>query len=332
MSFIEHGVNFMQRNINHNMMVCRGIAAFLVVLEHSILRYPINLREQAEWCVILGNIINSFHMPLFFLLSGYFTSRKGMDNPKGWLVQHAKKLLLPYLVMGIVDMMPRILLQNIVNNPSNIGDSIINIVFYGGYFWFLITMFCVQLLAAIAVSCGKLNFLVGISVVLVVATRLVHFPDLFCINQTADYLFFYLLGGVYRKSETKALQNKAALNISSIAIFLLFSWQGNQWANIVVALAASWLTLQVSKYIASQKCMFLFEAAGKYSLQIYLFNGVTLGVTRMVMISLGITDPLALVLGNTFLVLLAETIGIFVLKKLPGLPILFGLQSQYGGK
>lgn len=300
-------MNFMQRNINHNMMVCRGIAAFLVVLEHSILRYPINLREQAEWCVILGNIINSFHMPLFFLLSGYFTSRKGMDNPKGWLVQHAKKLLLPYLVMGIVDMMPRILLQNIVNNPSNIGDSIINIVFYGGYFWFLITMFCVQLLAAIAVSCGKLNFLVGISVVLVVATRLVHFPDLFCINQTAYYLFFYLLGGVYRKSETKALQNKAALNISSIAIFLLFSWQGNQWANI-------------------------FEAAGKYSLQIYLFNGVTLGVTRMVMISLGITDPLALVLGNTFLVLLAETIGIFVLKKLPGLPILFGLQSQYGGK
>ena len=316
------------KETKHNLMACRGIAAFLVVLEHSIIRYPIDLRAQAEWCVILGNLINSFHMPLFFLLSGYFTSTKGLGSPQEWLAKHAKRLLLPYLVMGMVDMMPRLLLQSLVNNPSNIQDSLIDIIFYGGYFWFLIAMFLVQLVAAVGVSCGQRKLLFGISVVLMISTRLVSFPDLFCINQAAYYLFFYLLGGYYREFEEWAARKQVLLNIVSALVFVLFGWMGNHWANILVAIAASWLTLQLATQLTRKGKNAVLEAAGKYSLQIYLFNGITLGVARTLLVRIGVTSPLILIVGNTALVLLAETIGIFILKQLPGIPVLFGMQTE----
>lgn len=316
------------KETKHNLMACRGIAALLVVLEHSIIRYPIDLRAQAQWCVILGNVINSFHMPLFFLLSGYFTSTKGIGSPREWLIKHAKRLLLPYFVMGMVDMLPRLLLQSLVHNPSNVRDSLVDIIFYGGYFWFLIAMFLVQLVAAVGVSCGKRNLLFGFSVVLVVATRLISFPELFCINQASYYLFFYLLGGYYRDFERQATQKQVLLNVGSTLVFVLFSWTGNRWANVLVAVAASWLTLQLATWLTRRGKNIVLEAAGKYSLQIYLFNGITLGVARTLFVRIGITSPLALIVGNTVLVLLAETIGIFILKQLPGVPVLFGIQTE----
>ena len=48
----------------------RGFAIFLVVLGHSIIVFPINL-HQTTWCMYLYDLIYSFHMPLFFAISGY---------------------------------------------------------------------------------------------------------------------------------------------------------------------------------------------------------------------------------------------------------------------
>lgn len=48
----------------------RGFATFLVILGHSIIVYPINLHE-IPWCNVLYEFISSFHMPLFFVISGF---------------------------------------------------------------------------------------------------------------------------------------------------------------------------------------------------------------------------------------------------------------------
>lgn len=54
----------------------RGFAAFLVVLGHSIIVFPVNLHE-IPWCKYLYDTIYSFHMPLFFAISGYCFSMRG---------------------------------------------------------------------------------------------------------------------------------------------------------------------------------------------------------------------------------------------------------------
>ena len=50
--------------------IMRGLAIFLVVLGHAIIVYPINLHE-ITWCKTLHDLIYSFHMELFFVISGW---------------------------------------------------------------------------------------------------------------------------------------------------------------------------------------------------------------------------------------------------------------------
>ena len=321
------------KQVNHNLMTCRGIAAFLVVLEHSIIRYPIDLRAQAQWCVVLSNFINSFHMPLFFILSGYLTSVQKIDSPANWLQKHCKRLLLPCFAMGVVDMLPRLFLQSFVHNPSNIQNSILNILLYGGYFWFLIAMFLVQAVTGLWVTYGNRNALFAISAVLMIATRFFAFPQLFRIDQASYYLFFYLLGGYYREYEKRILKHNQLIGCASFLLVVTLGWIGNRFTNILVAVAACWLAIQLSTWITACGKNRLLELAGQYSLQIYLFNGMTLGVSRTVLVRLGLTNPLLLIVGNTILVLVMEAIAIFILKQLPAIAVLFGMRREkQGGK
>ena len=54
----------------------KGIAILLVLLGHSIIFMPINLME-ITWCSILYKYIYIFHMPLFFIISGFLYNYKG---------------------------------------------------------------------------------------------------------------------------------------------------------------------------------------------------------------------------------------------------------------
>lgn len=66
------------------------IGIFFVILGHN---------EVANKGI--ENWILTFHMPLFFLLSGYFV--KGDPEPfRSWLAKYAKRLLVPYLFFHLV--------------------------------------------------------------------------------------------------------------------------------------------------------------------------------------------------------------------------------------
>lgn len=69
--------------------VAKGIGIYLVVLAHC--------------CgdSLMGNLINSFHMPLFFFLSGLFLFRKE-ETFRHFVVKKAKSLLFPCLLFGII--------------------------------------------------------------------------------------------------------------------------------------------------------------------------------------------------------------------------------------
>ena len=74
----------------------RGIAILVVYLGHSLLYHPIDMQALYPWCQTLGTSIESFNMPLFFVLSGYLfaKSNRGVkEQYKG----KVKRLLIPYL-------------------------------------------------------------------------------------------------------------------------------------------------------------------------------------------------------------------------------------------
>ena len=73
---------------------CKGIAIFLVVLGHV-------LEKSMHQMNSLYDFIYLFHMPFFFMLSGYLAWRvKRFDF--SFFKKKARTLLLPYIVVGLL--------------------------------------------------------------------------------------------------------------------------------------------------------------------------------------------------------------------------------------
>ena len=73
----------------------KGFAILLVVLGHCI-----QFREpdyDSNW---LFRIIYSFHMPLFFIISGYVSHQNDIQI-ESLVTKRAKQLLLPYFIWGL---------------------------------------------------------------------------------------------------------------------------------------------------------------------------------------------------------------------------------------
>ena len=78
--------------------IAKGIAILAVILGHSAIEA--NLFMPHRTAQIIVSICFSFHMPLFFLISGYLYNPKGTIKEE--LYKDLKTLLLPYLIYQFI--------------------------------------------------------------------------------------------------------------------------------------------------------------------------------------------------------------------------------------
>jgi fucose 4-O-acetylase-like acetyltransferase len=132
------------------------------------------------WLVILGHmhipgdfikIIYSFHMPLFFFISGYLEKDKDI---KSVIKQGVKTLILPYCILYAIDYLwwvpadllqhpeifGKISLKNMIIKPFlgmlfGIGFNPNISIMINGPLWFLIGLFCVKVIQSIIIKICK---------------------------------------------------------------------------------------------------------------------------------------------------------------------------------
>ncbi len=110
----------------------KGIGVILVVLGHFL--YQSNLP-------MLNRAIYSFHMPLFFILSGYLQKRA---IPHGYVLNKVKRLLVPFTCFSVVGI--PIFGYGIIANGGNLIDVLVDALYIRGRItnnplWFLIVLF-----------------------------------------------------------------------------------------------------------------------------------------------------------------------------------------------
>lgn len=116
---------------------------------HSLLYHPIDMQKLYSWCHALGTSIESFNMPLFFILSGllFSFSYKGV---KQQYVGKVRRLLIPYVfTMAILIGVKLILPVSMSYNSAVMGGGkslILNSLFYGGDRWFVYVMFLIYVI------------------------------------------------------------------------------------------------------------------------------------------------------------------------------------------
>lgn len=122
--------------------IARGVGIILMIMNHSGLSTDIGIY----------NFVNSFYMPFFFLISGYFFKK---DVPwKEYLINKAKRLLLPYGLWAFFHLCVWLLMEKVgielrmTKQQAVVGVLWNNNVYFpiAGALWFLTSLFLVSVL------------------------------------------------------------------------------------------------------------------------------------------------------------------------------------------
>lgn len=195
--------------------VAKGLAIILVMVGHTITNKHI--------C----NAIYSFHMPLFFILSGYFMNEKRID--KGYIIKLFKSLLLPYLLTAILTIFVSYLMNiscwNDVAAAFIVGCkfSKLEIPFIGAI-WFLVALFLAKLIVQLIIN-GILRweFLLLYATILFAISYLTGVILPYCISIIGFCSLFVLIGYIIKKYYILRMLLKAEYSMSLVFACLLFS-------------------------------------------------------------------------------------------------------------
>jgi len=104
--------------------------------------------------IYIINLIYSFHMPLFFFISGYLLKEKYLDlNYKAYLKRLMVKIIIPYMLFGILSLIFIMLENKVKKLEFNIVEGIYGLLYGTGEFlsfnivlWFFTALFSVSLM------------------------------------------------------------------------------------------------------------------------------------------------------------------------------------------
>ena len=265
----------------------KGFAMLLVVMAHTIgwnflkwedvvlfnIENPINVMNAG----FIWQLIYSFHMALFFMISGYFLT---VDYKCiNIIIKKSKRLLLPYFVTGFLLLIVR--------------------DYYG--YWFLFSLWELSVIGAILNVISKtvnkksnlvydIFIFISAYIVLRYLLKLPYFDNPICdIEKCTSYLLPFFLGMIMRKYEQIRTILLNHLGIYIICFVFLFTWRympllgvdkdgliyrgGNYLANLFfLPIIGSIMIITIFKNGILKRFQSFFSNIGKSSLEIYIFH------------------------------------------------------------
>lgn len=149
----------------------KGIAILLVVIGHVGGGYTgrYSIPEYQQWIDYLVWFVYTFHMPLFFCLSGYvyrIANNKVVDSAgyKSLVRKKAVKLMIPYYVFSTLQILIKLPLQGKISTVLSWKNILLLPIHAVDQYWFIYTLFiCYVLLAYLEWKRMDLKKVVGIA-------------------------------------------------------------------------------------------------------------------------------------------------------------------------
>ena len=250
------------------------IATVLVVFAHITRMYtrqgvitPINSSAILNY---VTKYIYSFHMPLFVFISGaiyyYLRQKNGKyNNGKNFIMNKAKRLLIPYVIFGVFYVAPVMVGLNFTN--YNVIKYIIKGIVLSmdsRHLWYVFMLFNVfgifYLIEKYISKIPKYLMVFGLFILYLVSGRL---PDILQISTTAMYLLYFYLGYLFEENK-KVIVEKLKFNTVTIIVAFILN---------LITLSLS-LKLNTSGFIINtiNLCSAMFGIATIYSIVNMILN------------------------------------------------------------
>ena len=235
--------------------ILKGVAIVSVLICHSVIVYPVNLEEVA-WCNILKRFVDSYQMPLFFMISGFLCSYKG--NYGGYLLARVKRILVPYIVFDAAALILRVVGGSLVNRNMDIKSAIFQLFLQGtsaGGYWFLYTLFVISVIAPLFWVILKKNRLLGLPIiaVCVIVSALFDLPEICCLKSVVYYLTYFIIGMMLKGCDFGKIKDKRIVILTvSAAVFCLSFIPLRIYADKVYSVSGIYISaLSASAFFAS---------------------------------------------------------------------------------
>lgn len=277
---------------NDNLDIAKGFGILLVVMGHTLSpfmdSYPI-----VKWLCL---IIYTFHMPLFFFVSGYVAT-KLVTKPISRMElfkQRVIRLIIPYLTWAVIYLPMKMIMSEHVrftdeykwysfflgNNPN-------------GQLWFLYVLFIISIIIIFFVNEKNITAFTVIFLIGSFFAPLIPFSVGFTsitLNFSLYQVGFFFLGTLValRFDYNKITQNTIAFIVSIIvfAAYTVLLWINMEQIWFLKAIAAAcgiYIFLYLSALINKSKLKRPLVFLGKKSMEIYVLHGPLLVVGRIIL-------------------------------------------------
>lgn len=268
----------------------RGIAAILMILGHSFIVYPIDISNET-CCSAIQHWIYTFHMELFFVVAGMVYR---CTDYKRYILNKVKRIVVPYFFWGTISMLLHVFGGAMVNGTVTFKEGIIKLLFKGGDYWFLYTIF---LLYAIYPIIDRYIYSIKRKTFFVICTILLgtffSLSDTLVLDNIVYYIPYFMLGCMFRTIRRDI--SRLWIGLSSLLVywgvelcFMNFELEDNNCFMTIRAIAMIIFIYTIVMQLKSMKESRVLNAiklmlgqCSKYSLQLYLFNGYLLVIFRI---------------------------------------------------
>lgn len=256
--------------------IARGIGILLVVFGHAIADIvPDNKIFHAIFVFIY-----SFHMPLFFFISGYVGANaleqyKLSDKIQFWK-RRFKRLIIPYFSIGIIYIPIKIILAKYATNSITLSNVVIDILIGNNpnaQLWTLYALFIESIVITLfAKKDGGYhrNSLFCFSLLLAILSTQIPTS---VIKQTMFELFFYAIGSICRKEKVFDKQLNIIITPFALAALILINYittiDGDNPLKILTGVLGC-LCIFVLCINLSNANIRLMKLVGMYSMDIYV--------------------------------------------------------------
>lgn len=252
------------------MQVARGIGILLVTLGHS--------EPVAQAFPVFWKFIYSFHMPLFFFMSGFFSLRL-VD--RDWLKEvlpRTARFYVPYFTISLSYGLIKLFVPDL-KRPVVPGELLGQILFYpfenpALFLWFLYVLLLMKLLSPLFRGRRPLLLLP----LFIVSACWYGSIDFLGVWSLLKHLLYYNCGLLLARQHgffCQWLRDRRLLGAALLLFPLLFHLSakaGNGPLPVLTALAGIWVVLACSFFELPAKVGSFLEYCGKLSLEIYLLQ------------------------------------------------------------
>lgn len=313
----------------------KGIAIVLVVYRHVLIGFMRSGLEVNEYLMLANEMVFSFRMPLFFIISGIFIEKSLNKRSLGSFTKYKfNTILYPYLIWTIIQVSLQVVLSSYTNADRGVIDYLYILIHPRAIdqFWFLYALFNVSILY------GLLRYKIQIPKLLHICLALLfyylsNFVQEYDLLHDLLYYYIFLVLGTFTtefflNKENYRLLSSNKLILTLTPVFAISQWYWltstdiNSFLFAGIALIGCFYILCFAFILQKHDALKALRIIGYHSLYIYLLHVLITSAVRILAIKIGFVYVPVLLIIN---ILLGVYIPIlfYNVARIRGLIILF---------